>query len=323
MWAYTVRRLLLLIPTMFIITATVFTLMRIVPGNVIDLIMVQMTEEQTLEAEEELDREAIERALGLDKPIHVQYVTWMTGIFTRFDFGESLLSGKPVTDMVLERLPVTIELNIMTMALALCLSIPIGIYSGVRQDSLIDYGGRTIAIALMSIPGFWIATLIIVYPSVYLGWSIQMEYVHIWDNFWKNQQIMVIPALMGGIMGIGGGIRLLRTVMLEVLRQDYVRTAWAKGVSERLIIFKHALRNAMLPLVTMYAGLVPMLLGGNVIIEQIFCIPGMGRLSISALTQRDYPIIAAINLMMSVIVVFLNLIVDLSYAWLDPRVQYK
>jgi len=323
MWAYTVRRILLLIPTLFIITATVFTLMRIVPGNVIDLIMVQMTQEQTLESEEELDREAIEHALGLDQPIHVQYGKWVTGIFTRFDFGESLLSGKSVTQMILERMPVTIELNIMTMALGLILSVPLGIYSGVRQDSLLDYGSRTIAIALMSIPNFWIATLIIVYPSVYLGWSIQMEYVHIWDDFWKNQQMLFIPALMGGIMGIGGGIRLLRTVMLEVLRQDYVRTAWAKGVRERIIVYKHALRNAMLPLVTMYAGMVPMLLGGSVIIENIFCIPGMGRLSLSALTQRDYPIIAAINFMMSVIVVVLNLIVDLSYAWLDPRVQYR
>lgn len=322
MWAYTVRRILLIIPTMFIITATVFTLMRIVPGNVIDLIMVQMTQDQTLESEEELDREAIERALGLDKPIHEQYIKWVTGIFTRFDFGESLLSGKPVTDMILERLPVTVELNIMTMALSLCLSIPLGIYSGVRQDSLLDYGGRTVAIALMSIPGFWIATLIIVYPSVYLGWSIEMEYVHIWTDFWKNQQILVIPALMGGIMGIGMGIRLLRTVMLEVLRQDYVRTAWAKGVRERIIIYKHALRNAMLPVVTAYSGIIPALLGGNVIIEQIFCIPGMGRLAISALTQRDYPIIAAINFMMSTITVFIFLIVDLSYAWLDPRVKY-
>jgi peptide/nickel transport system permease protein len=322
MWAYTVRRILLIIPTMFIITVTVFTLMRIVPGDVIDLIMVQMEEEQMGE-DVEINREAIEKALGLDKPIHTQYIKWVSGIFLRLDFGESLLSGKNVTDMIAERLPVTLELSIMTQALSLVLSIPLGIYSGVRQDSLIDYGGRTLAIALMSIPNFWIATLIIVYPSVYLGWSIQMEYVHIWDDFWKNQQILMIPALMGGITHIGGGMRLLRNVMLEVLRQDYVRTAWAKGVKERVIIFKHALRNAALPLVTMYGMMVPMLMGGSVIVENIFCIPGMGRLSLSALTQRDYPIISALNTIMASVVVVSFLVVDLSYAWLDPRVQYE
>jgi peptide/nickel transport system permease protein len=322
MWAYTVRRILLIIPTMFIITVTVFTLMRIVPGDVIDLIMVQMEEEQMGE-DVEINREAIEKALGLDKPIHTQYIKWISGIFLRLDFGESLLSGKSVTDMIAERLPVTLELSIMTQALSLVLSIPLGIYSGVRQDSLIDYGGRTLAIALMSIPNFWIATLIIVYPSVYLGWSIQMEYVHIWDDFWKNQQILMIPALMGGITHIGGGMRLLRNVMLEVLRQDYVRTAWAKGVKERVIIFKHALRNAALPLVTMYGMMVPMLMGGSVIVENIFCIPGMGRLSLSALTQRDYPIISALNTIMASVVVVSFLIIDLSYAWLDPRVQYE
>ncbi len=322
MWAYTIRRILLIIPTMFIITITVFTLMRIVPGDVIDLIMVQM-EEESMGEDVELNREAIKAALGLDKPIHTQYIKWVSGIFLRFDFGESLLTGRNVAEMIRERLPVTVELNIMEMVISLCLSIPIGIYSGVRQDSMIDYGGRTLAIALMSIPEFWIATLIIVYPSVYLGWSIQMEYVHIWDDFWRNQGFMVIPALMGGIMGIGGGMRLLRNVMLEVLRQDYVRTAWAKGVKERVIIFKHALRNAALPLVTMYGMLVPMLIGGSVIIENIFCIPGMGRLSLSALTQRDYPIISALNTIMASIVVFSFLIIDLSYAWLDPRVQYE
>jgi peptide/nickel transport system permease protein len=149
-----------------------------------------------------------------------------------------------------------------------------------------------------------------------------MEYVHIWDDFWKNQQILMIPALMGGITHIGGGMRLLRNVMLEVLRQDYVRTAWAKGVKERVIIFKHALRNAALPLVTMYGMMVPMLMGGSVIVENIFCIPGMGRLSLSALTQRDYPIISALNTIMATIVVFSYLVIDLSYAWLDPRVSY-
>jgi peptide/nickel transport system permease protein len=280
-------------------------------------------EEEQMGEDVEINREAIEKALGLDKPIHTQYIKWVSGIFLRLDFGESLLSGKNVTDMIAERLPVTLELSIMTQALSLVLSIPLGIYSGVRQDSLIDYGGRTLAIALMSIPNFWIATLIIVYPSVYLGWSIQMEYVHIWDDFWKNQQILMIPALMGGITHIGGGMRLLRNVMLEVLRQDYVRTAWAKGVKERVIIFKHALRNAALPLVTMYGMMVPMLMGGSVIVENIFCIPGMGRLSLSALTQRDYPIISALNTIMASVVVVSFLVVDLSYAWLDPRVQYE
>jgi len=323
MWAYTIRRLVLLPITLFIITITVFALMRIVPGDVIDLMMVQMTQSQTRTQEEIIDRAMIEHALGLDRPFLVQYGTWVGGIFTRFDFGESLLSGKPVSTMLLERLPVTLELSIMTMVLSFLISIPIGIYSAIRQDTLGDYAGRIFAIGMMSIPNFWIATLIIVLPSVYLGWSIQVEYVHLWVDPLRNQQILVIPALMGGVMSTGMTMRLLRTVMLEVMRQDYIRTAWAKGLRERTIVLRHALRNAMLPVVTMFGGTLAMLFGGSVIIETIFCIPGMGRLSLSALVQRDYPIIASINFMMSILVVVTNLVVDLSYAWLDPRVQYK
>ena len=323
MWPYAIRRMLLLPITLFVITITVFGLMRMVPGDVIDLIMVQMTQSETRTEEEVIDRAMIEHALGLDRPFHVQYGTWVAGIFTRFDFGESLLSGKPVSTMILERLPVTLELSLMTMVLSFFISIPIGIYSAIRQDTLGDYAGRIFAIGMMSIPNFWIATLIIVLPSVYLGWSIQVEYIHLWVDPLRNLQILIIPALMGGVMSTGMMMRLLRTVMLEVMRQDYVRTAWAKGLRERTIVLRHALRNAMLPVVTMFGGTLAMLFGGSVIIENIFCIPGMGRLSLQALVQRDYPIIAAINFMMSILVVMSNLVVDLSYAWLDPRVQYK
>jgi peptide/nickel transport system permease protein len=323
MWAYTIRRLALLPVTLFIITITVFALMRIMPGDVVDLIMVQMTQSESRSREEVIDREMIEHALGLDQPFIVQYGTWVGGIFTRFDFGESLLSGKPVSDMILERLPVTLELSVMTMVLSFLISIPIGIYSAIRQDTLGDYAGRIFAIGMMSIPNFWIATLIIVLPSVYLGWSVPMEYIHLWVDPLQNMRFLAIPALIMGVMSTGMTMRLLRTVMLEVMRQDYVRTAWAKGLRERTIVLRHALRNAMLPVVTMFGGTLAMLFGGSVIIENIFCIPGMGRLSLQALVQRDYPIIAAINFMMSILVVVSNLVVDLSYGWLDPRVQYK
>jgi len=323
MWAYATRRMMLLPVTLFIITITVFGLMRIVPGDVVDLIMVQMTSSESRSREEIIDRATIEHALGLDRPFLVQYGDWMGGIFTHFDFGESLLSGQPVSEMILERLPVTLELSLMTVVLSFLISIPIGIYSAIRQDTLGDYAGRVFAIGMMSIPNYWVATLIIVYPSVYLGWSVQMEYVHLWVDPLKNLQILAIPALMGGIMSTGMTVRLLRTVMLEVMREDYVRTAWAKGLSERTVVLRHAMRNAMLPVVTMFGGVLAGLFGGSVIIENIFNIPGMGRLSLQALVQRDYPIIAALNFIFSILVVVSNLVVDLSYAWLDPRVQYK
>ena len=318
MQAYVVRRLLALIPTLFFASVIVFVTVRMIPGDVIDLML-----SQNDIAAAKMGREQLERALGLDQPMWVQYWRWVGAILFHGDFGQSLWQNTPVSEHLFARLPVTFELGLMGLIVGLLVAIPIGVYSAVRQDTAGDYTARSFSILMLSIPSFWLGTIVMVFPSIWWGWSPPMQFVSFTANPLQNLGQMVTPALILGCGLSALTMRLTRTMMLEVLRQDYIRTAWAKGLGERLVVARHALRNALIPVVTLIGLQAPLLIGGAVIMEQIFVIPGMGQLLLEAVSQRDYPIITGVFLIVGVAVMVINLLVDLSYGLLDPKVRYR
>jgi peptide/nickel transport system permease protein len=313
---YILRRLLALVPTLFFASLIVFVTVRIIPGNVIDLMLSQN------DIAVGKDRAQIEAALGLDRPMHVQYFRWIAGA-VRGDLGRSLWQNTPVTAQLLDRLPVTFELGLLALTVALGVALPIGVYSAIRQDTTGDYLTRSFSILMLAIPSFWLGTLVMVFPSIWWGWSPAIKYVSLGQDPLKNLGQMIVPAVILGTSLSAVTMRLTRTMMLEVLRQDYIRTAWAKGLSERPVVTRHALRNALIPVVTLIGLQAPLLIGGAVIMEQIFVIPGMGLLLLDAVGQRDYPIITGVFLILGVCVMLINLLVDLSYGTLDPRVRYR
>jgi len=268
-----------------------------------------------------IDRPGLEKALGLDVPIYVQYGRWVSDIVMHGDFGDSLWTKLPVIDQIIPTLPVTFELGMLALIITQLIALPIGIYSAVRQDTIGDYIGRSIAILSIAVPNFWLATMIIVFPSLWWGYSPPVTLIHFTEDPVGNLKMFIVPGVVLGMVMSGITMRMTRTMMLEVLRQDYIRTAWSKGLRERAVILRHALRNAMIPVITVVGLQVPVLIGGAVIIEQIFCLPGMGRLILDATRQRDYPIVSGVMLLFSVAMVLINLAVDLTYAYLDPRVQ--
>ena len=310
-----------MIPTLFLATLVIFAIVRFIPGSVIDLMISESPAEAGLEVQK-FTAEVLRDKLGLNQPIYVQYGHWIAGIF-RGDLGRSLWTKRLVLDTLAERLPVSLELGIFSLIFAMALAIPIGILSAVRQDTLGDYLGRTIAVLAISLPSFWIATIIIVYPAIYLNWSPPVEYIPLTKDPGGNLIQFLIPAAIQGMVMSGTTMRMTRTMMLEVLRQDYIRTAWSKGLRERMIIFRHAVRNAIIPVVTMVGVLAPVLVGGMVVIETIFSLPGIGKLIVDATYTRDYPIISGVNLLLAVVILLVNLAVDMTYGWLDPRIRYK
>ena len=316
MGTYIIRRLLLMIPTVFLVTVIVFMTIHFIPGDVIDFMSMQVT------AQGSLDREAIEHSLGLDVPIPVQYVRWIGDMFLHGSLGESLPSFIPVTEKIFPRLPVTFELGLIATVISLIIALPLGTYSAIRQDSWGDYIGRGAAIIFVSVPGFWVATMVVLYPSIYWGWSPSLQLIPFTEDPWGNLGMFIIPGFILGLLSSGMIMRMTRTMMLEVLRQDYIRTAYSKGLKERVVVVRHALKNAFIPVITIVGMQLPVLVGGTVIIEQIFALPGMGRLMLDALNWRDYPVISGINLLIALSVMGINLLTDLTYARLDPRVQY-
>ena len=247
----------------------------------------------------------------------------MGGILLSGDFGRSLWQNTPVSELLLARLPVTFQLGAMALCVALTVAIPIGAYSAMRQDTAGDYLGRSFSILMLAVPSFWMGTMVMVFPSIWWGWSPEVKFIPFRDDPLHNLKQMIIPAIILGTSLSAVTMRLTRTMMLEVLRQDYIRTAWAKGLPEKLIVSRHALRNALIPVVTLIGLQAPLLIGGAVIMEQIFVIPGMGLLLLDAVTQRDYPIITGVFLIVGVAVMLINLLVDLSYGLLDPKVRYR
>ncbi len=315
MTEYIIRRLLLAVPTVLLVMFATFMLLRLVPGDLVELMMA----ENPYATEE--DRARIERELGLDKPIPQQFAVYL-GKVVRGDFGHSPWTGRSVASELQDRLPVTVEFGFMAILIGLVIALPVGILSAVRQDTLADYAARSFAILALSVPYFFTALLLIVFPSTWWGWSPPLTYKpwsagpidHLYYYFW--------PALLLGVGLAGSVMRMTRTMMLEVLRQDYIRTAWAKGLRERAVITRHALKNALIPVVTIVGLQVGTALGGTIILESIFNIPGVGRYFIGAIFQRDYPSVQGVVLVLAVIVVLVNIVVDLTYGWLDPRIRY-
>jgi peptide/nickel transport system permease protein len=310
---YVIRRLLLLIPTLFLVTLLVFSIIRLLPGNIVVLMM----SEQGYAS----DRAKLEQMLGLDRPFYQQYLSYLAKVF-RGDLGVSFWTREPVLDEIWRRLPVSLELALLAMFFGLLIALPAGILSAVRQDSWLDYVFRTIAIGGLSIPGFWMATVIIVSASIYWKWVPPMRFTPFLRDPPANLSQFILPAIILGFALSASVMRMTRSMVLEVLREDYVRTAWAKGLRESVVIARHVLKNAMIPVVTIMGLQLSALIGGTVIMESIFVLPGMGRFLLDAITWRDYPVIQGINLFLATGVIVLNLLIDLVYAFLDPRIRY-
>ncbi len=332
MRAYIIRRLLLIIPTVFLLSIIVFLSVRFIPGDVIDVIVGRIETSYAT-----VDHEAIERRLGLDVPVHVQYGRW-TGVLPTPDWvtgeshfngilqgtlGESLLGDFAVEERILDRLPVTVELGVLAIVIGLVIALPVGIYSAIRQDTAADYLGRSFAILGLATPNFWLGMMVMIYPAIWWGWSPPMTWVPFTEDPLGNLAVFIIPSLILGTAMSAATMRMTRTVMLEVLRQDYVRTAWSKGLKERVVVIRHTIKNALIPVVTLVGLQLPLLVGGSVIMENIFNLPGLGRLILDSLKNRDYPVVSGINLFFGAAVMGANLMIDLLYPYLDPRVRYR
>ena len=320
MGAYALRRLLWIPITIFLITVIVFLMVRFIPGNVIDLILAQM---QPVAGTIVKNRAEITHALGLDVPIYVQYGRWVSNIVLHGSLGNSFMGNQAILPEILTALPVSAELGILAIIISIIISVPIGLYSAIRQDTIQDYIWRGLSVLLISVPGFWVATVITIYPAIWWGWSPPMQLITFPQDPIGNLGMFILPAAILGISMTGGTMRMTRTMMLEVLRHDYIRTAWAKGLTERVVVIRHAFKNAFIPVITIIGMQIPIIIGGSVIIEQIFDLPGLGRIMLTALVERDYPTISGINLFLAVFVVVINLFIDLSYGFFDPRIHYQ
>jgi peptide/nickel transport system permease protein len=312
---YVLRRLALAVPTLVLVSLIVFSIMRLMPGDVV----IRMVEGHAYAP----TVDALRKELGLDRPAYVQYVEWVGGILLRGDFGNSYWTRQPIWDEFIRRFPVTLELAALTILSSVVIGILVGIVSAVRQDSVSDYVGRTLAILALSVPYFGLAVLVVVLPSIYFKWTPVWTYVPFTTNPAENLKIMIVPALVFGVTRAGPIMRIMRSALLEVLRQDYIRTAWSKGLPERAIVLRHALKNALIPVVSLIGLQTPLYIGGSVIIEAIFRLPGVGLFFFEALTRLDYPVVQSVNLIVAAMVVGLNLAIDLSYAFLDPRIRYR
>jgi peptide/nickel transport system permease protein len=316
---YIIRRLLLVIVTLWLVSLIVFMMLQMIPGDIVD----SMIAELERRGRAGVDRETLVRMLGLDVPVYVQYGRWIRDIVLHGNLGVALTHGLPVTEQIFSRIGVTLELGILAIIIAVVISLPIGILSAIRQDTFGDYMGRSVAIIFIAAPSFWVATLIFLYPSLIWNWSPSVDLVPFTENPIANLKVYSIPSFILGMAMAGTAMRMTRTMMLEVLRQDYIRTAYSKGLRERIVVVRHALKNALIPVVTVLGAELPVLVGGSVIIEQIFALPGMGTLLIDMLHRRDFTMVAGINIIVATAVVLANLIVDLSYAYLDPRVRFR
>jgi peptide/nickel transport system permease protein len=310
---YILRRLVIAIPSLLIASLIVFTLPRLIPGDVVQL----MLEEKAYGR----DLEDLRAKLGLDRPIPVQYVDWVRRL-ARGDLGESLWTHQPVLAELARRMPVTLMLGSLAIVVAVVIGVPIGILSAVRPDGALDFVARSGAILGLSVPGFVQAIVVILLPAIWWGWTPRMGFTELAQGPATYLLQFILPAIILGTASAAAIMRLTRGMLLEVLRQDYVRTAWAKGLRERVVVLKHSLKNAIIPVVTVLGLQIAQIAGGSVIIESIFGLPGMGQFLVEAITQRDYPVIQGINLLIVVIIVATNLLVDLFYASIDPRIRY-
>ena len=320
MRTYILRRVLLMIPLLVGVSIVVFAMVRILPGDVATL-MVAGGQDSGASSRNEETIQAIRRSLNLDQPLHVQYVLWL-GQVARGDLGQSYWTKRPIVDEIGRALPVTVELAVLSVLIAVLVGLPLGIVSAVRQDTALDYTGRLFSIGALSLPDFWIGTILVLFPLLWFGWIPTIRYTPLLVDPWANLQQMLFPALALGVHNSGPIMRITRSSMLEVLRQDYVRTAWAKGLREARVVWGHALKNASIPVLSLIGVRLGRLLGGTVVLEQIFVLPGLGLLVLGAITERDYPLLQGVVILFAAIFLVINLIVDLLYAWLDPRIRF-
>ena len=316
MQGYLIRRLLFAVPVLVLSSVIVFSLLHTVPG---DVIIAKLADQGTVKKE---DIELMRRQYGLDKPLPQQYFVWL-GRLVRGNLGISIYTEEAIQTSLRRSFPVTLELAVWAMLVAIAIGVPVGIISAVFRNTPGDYAGRVLAILGLSAPDFWIATMAITFLAIQFHWIPPVHYRPLTEDPISNLKQFALPALVIGYRLSATIMRMTRSTLLEVLREDYVRTAHAKGLRERVVIFRHALKNAFLPVITIMGGQVAFLLGGTVIIEQIFVLPGMGRLAIQGLTFRDYPLVQTLVMVFASIVVLSNLAVDMSYAWLDPRIRFR
>jgi peptide/nickel transport system permease protein len=319
MQGYVAKRVLLFIPTVLLVTMLVFALMRLIPGDPA-FVRLAGSEGITSFTQEQLAKE--QARLGTDRPIHVQYGDWVWDML-RLDFGVSMYHDTPIWEDLKQGFPVTLELTFLALLLAITAAVPLGVISAMYQDRWIDYLARVLAIAGVALPTFWTALLLIYFLILLFGWFPPLGYENLWDAPGTNLQQLIFPAIALGFYDMALVARVTRSSMLEVLRDDYIRTARSKGLQERVVITRHALKNAFLPVLTISGWQFGRLLAGTVIIETIFLVPGMGRLLLDSIFHRDYTMTQAIVMVVAVVVLLLNLFIDLLYGWLDPRIRYQ
>ena len=316
MHKYVIRRLLLSVPVLLLSSLIVFGLMRVMPG---DALTALMGESGNVSPK---DLQKLRKDLGLDRPYHEQYAIWVWQMVS-LNPGFSIFTSEPIPVALKKSIPVTLELATLAIILGLSIAIPVGVLSATRQDTTSDYAGRVVAVSGLSVPDFWLGTLVITFAAIWFNWIPPIGYVSLWDSPWRNLQQFLLPAAILGFRLSAATMRMTRSTVLEVLREDYVRTAWAKGLAGKIVVYKHALKNALIPVVTIVGGQLGTLLAGTVVVETIFALPGMGRLTVEAILYRDYPIVQTNVMLVAATLVTLNLIVDLTYAWLDPRIRYS
>ncbi|HXH11511.1 MAG TPA: ABC transporter permease [Alphaproteobacteria bacterium] len=315
MRTYIIQRLLIAVLTLVGMSIVIFVLMRIAPGNIVDIIF------QSAGYVNPAAKEEIMQEMGLDRPILVQYVGWL-GSLLQGDLGKSYRYDIPAWELIKPRIPVTVQLAVMALIVSICIGVPAGVVSAVRQDTWLDYAFRVFSLAGLSMPSFWLGMLIILILVQSFGWIPGMLYISPWEDWRGNLLQFTFPALAVGYRSSALIMRITRSSLLEVLREDYIRTAWAKGLRERQVVYQHALKNSILPVITVIGIEFAFLIGGLIVTETVFNLPGVARFLVEAIQWRDYPIVQNLVMFISIIVVLSNLTVDLLYTWLDPRIRY-
>ncbi len=317
MHKYVARRLLYAIPGLFGITLIIFFTLRVLPGDPLAILYGDGGRENLTEA----DIAEIKHQLGIDKALVLQYGDWMKDVFTG-KMGESFWRGDSVSEMIIRRGPLTAEIAVIAVLISWLVGLPVGILGAVRQNGLADYVSRFFTIIFLAVPSFWVAILVVVFSLLVFNYRPPLGIIHLWEDPFSNLQIVIAPGVVLGLATSAYIARMARTTLLEVIRDDYVRTARAKGLPERVVVLRHALRNALLPVITLSGVLFGLLLGGSVAVELAFTVPGLGSALVQAFTERDFVVVQNLVLLYGFIFVFVNLVIDLAYAWLDPRIRY-
>ncbi len=314
---YAIRRLLLIVPTVLLLSVLIFGLLRVVPG---DAAMLLLTDEGSKASEEVL--QSLRHKMGLDRPLLVQYVSWLADM-ARGNFGTALVSQQSIRDQIIQRLPITLQVAVMAQLMGLLIGVPVGVLSAVKQRTWLDYALRVFSIFFLAAPSFWLGLLVILIGALWFNYSPPIGYNLIWEKPLDNLLQLMWPSLILASHGLATTARMTRSTMLEVMGEDYIRTARAKGLRESMVVMRHALKNALIPVVTLSGLSFAGLLGGTVVLESIFGIPGIGAWLVGSIQTRDYTVVQSVVVVLAVIFMLINLMVDLVYGWLDPRISYS